>query len=129
MSRRGLILFAHGARDASWAAPFEAVAARVRQARPQLAVRLAFLELMTPTLSDAGRQLADEGCLLIDVLPLFLGSGSHLRRDLPALMAQLRAAHPQPAWTLHGAAGEHASVIEALAALAIDLSTTDRAGA
>jgi sirohydrochlorin cobaltochelatase len=129
MSRRGLILFAHGARDASWAAPFEAVAARVRQARPQLAVRLAFLELMTPTLLDAGRQLVDDGCLLIDVLPLFLGSGSHLRRDLPALMAQLRAAHPQPAWTLHGAAGEHPSVIEALAALAIDLSTTDRAGA
>jgi sirohydrochlorin ferrochelatase len=27
---QGLILFAHGARDPRWAAPFEAVAARVR---------------------------------------------------------------------------------------------------
>jgi sirohydrochlorin cobaltochelatase len=30
----GLILFAHGARDPRWAAPFEAVAARIRAQRP-----------------------------------------------------------------------------------------------
>ena len=42
----GLILFAHGSRDARWAAPFEAVAQRIRQARPQLQLQLAYLELM-----------------------------------------------------------------------------------
>ena len=54
----GLILFAHGARDSRWAAPFEAVAARVRAAAPGAEVRLAYLELMTPSLPEAGAALS-----------------------------------------------------------------------
>ena len=34
MDRTGLLMFAHGARDARWAAPFDEVVARVRAARP-----------------------------------------------------------------------------------------------
>jgi sirohydrochlorin cobaltochelatase len=30
MSRTGILLFAHGARDPNWALPFEAVAERLR---------------------------------------------------------------------------------------------------
>ncbi len=116
---KGLILFAHGARDARWAAPFEAVAAQVRQAQPGTPVRLAYLELMEPTLPDAATALTNEGCTDIAVLPLFLGTGGHLRRDLPLLMDQLRAAHPALRFTLHGAVGEAPSVIAAMAAVAV----------
>ena len=49
----GLILFAHGARDPRWAAPFEAVARRIRERRPQLQLQLAYLELMAPSLAEA----------------------------------------------------------------------------
>jgi hypothetical protein len=59
---QGLILFAHGARDPRWAEPFEAVAARVAAQRPGVAVRLAFLELMTPDLPQAGAELVAAGC-------------------------------------------------------------------
>ena len=52
----GLLLFAHGARDPRWAAPFEAVAAAVRGARPGTPVQLAYLEFMSPTLLEAGAQ-------------------------------------------------------------------------
>jgi sirohydrochlorin cobaltochelatase len=115
---RGLVLFAHGARDARWALPFEAVAARVRQACPGSPVRLAFLEFMSPTLADAGAALVAEGCTDIHVLPLFLGTGGHLRRDLPLLTDALRTAHPQARFTLHTAAGETDAVIAALAQVA-----------
>jgi sirohydrochlorin cobaltochelatase len=47
---RALILFAHGARAASWAAPFQRLRDLTAQQRPDLAVSLAFLELMTPSL-------------------------------------------------------------------------------
>ena len=47
---QGLILFAHGARDPRWAAPFEDMAARLRARRPALALRLAYLEFMAPDL-------------------------------------------------------------------------------
>jgi len=32
--KRGLLLFAHGARDPNWAQPFEAVVERIRSAAP-----------------------------------------------------------------------------------------------
>jgi sirohydrochlorin cobaltochelatase len=113
---QGLILFAHGARDPRWAQPFEAVAAQVRAARPDTAVRLAFLELMAPDLPSVGTELAAAGCKQVQILPLFLGAGGHVRRDLPALVDGLRAAHPGTTFTLHHAAGESEHVIAALAA-------------
>ena len=88
---RAIVLFAHGARDARWAEPFEAVAARVRAAAPECDVALAFLELMTPALGDAVGGLVAAGATRIDVVPLFLGTGGHLRRDLPPLVDALRA--------------------------------------
>jgi sirohydrochlorin cobaltochelatase len=115
----GLILFAHGARDARWALPFEAVAARIASARPGSKVRLAFLEFMAPTLPEAAAHLVAAGCDGVQVLPLFLGTGGHLRRDLPLLMETLRAEHPAATFTLHTAAGETDTVIDALAAVAV----------
>ncbi len=115
----GLILFAHGARDPRWAAPFEAVAAAVRAARPGLPVRLAFLEFMAPTLPEAGAALATAGCTHLTVLPMFLGAGGHVRKDLPLLLDELRAAHPGLVVTLQPAIGEIDSVVAAMAAAAL----------
>jgi len=117
---RAIVLFAHGARDPRWAEPFEAVAARVRAALPGGRVALAFLELMTPTLADAVAGLVAEGATAVDVVPLFLGTGGHVRNDLPLLVDSLRRAHPALALRLHPAIGEHASVVEAMARAAVD---------
>jgi sirohydrochlorin cobaltochelatase len=116
---RAIVLFAHGARDPRWAEPFEAVAARIRAAAPDCRVALAFLELMAPTLGDAATALVAAGATRIDVVPLFLGTGGHLRRDLPPLVEALRAAHPGVDIRLHAAIGEHAAVVEAMAAAAV----------
>jgi sirohydrochlorin cobaltochelatase len=124
----GLILFAHGARDSRWAAPFQAVMAQLLQQRPALQVRLAFLELMAPTLAEAGAELCALGCDRIDVLPMFLGTGGHLRKDLPPLVEGLRERHPEARWTLHAAIGEHDSVVRAMA-LAAAAVTDEKGGA
>ncbi len=116
----GLILFAHGARDPRWAAPFEAVLQRVRQLQPTLQLRLAFLELMEPSLPAAAQDLVDAGCQRISVQPLFLGTGGHLRRDLPLLMDDIRIRHPQVLWTLQIAIGEQPAVMEAMAQVCAD---------
>ncbi len=116
---RAIVLFAHGARDPRWAEPFEAVAARIRAAAPDCRVALAFLELMAPTLGDAAAALVAAGATRIDVVPRFLGTGGHLRRNLPPLVEALRAAHPGVDIRLHAAIGEHAAVVEAMAAAAV----------
>jgi sirohydrochlorin cobaltochelatase len=118
-----IILFAHGARDARWAEPFEAIAAAVRERAPGQQVRLAFLELMTPDLDAAADALAAEGARRIDILPLFLGTGGHIRRDLPPLVDAIRARHAGIEIRLHAAAGEAASIQTALAEHAIALSS------
>ena len=117
--KKGLILFAHGARDPRWAEPFEAVAARVRVQRPDMLVRLAFLEIMSPSLPDAGAELAALGCQDLQVLPLFLGAGGHVRKDLPLLVDALRNAHPGLAVTLQPAVGEIDSVTAAIVDAAV----------
>jgi len=116
--RAGLILFAHGARDPRWAEPFEAVAARLRQLRPHAEVRLAFLEFMSPSLPAAGDALAAAGCATVEVVPMFLGAGGHVRRDLPLLLEDLRSRHAGMCWTLHTAVGETSVIIDAMAGLA-----------
>jgi sirohydrochlorin cobaltochelatase len=126
--QRGLILFAHGARDPRWSLPFEAVARSVRARDPQLMVQLAFLEFMAPGLVDAGHALAQAGCARVDVVPLFLGTGGHVRKDLPLLIDELAALHPRIRWHLRGTIGEVDSVIDAMAQAALAL-TTDEAPA
>jgi sirohydrochlorin cobaltochelatase len=120
--QRGLILFAHGARDPRWSVPFEAVARSVRERDPRLVVQLAYLEFMTPGLIDAGSSLVQAGCARVDVVPLFLGAGGHVRKDLPLLLAELATLHPQVTWQLRSAIGEADSVIDAMAQAALALA-------
>jgi len=118
MTSHGILLFAHGARDPAWAQPFEAATARLRQRlAPQgdTEVRLAFLEFMSPSLRDAGADLAASGCRQVTVVPLFLGAGGHVRMDLPALMDELTAQYPAVQWRLSRAVGETDLLIQALA--------------
>jgi len=122
VSVTGLILFAHGSRDSRWAEPFEAIRQAVLARAPDLPVRLAFLELMSPDLAAAADALVAEGCTRIDVLPLFLGTGGHLRRDLPPLVEAIRERHPQVSATLHGAVGETPALIAAMAEHALSLA-------
>jgi len=114
-AREGLLLFAHGARDPNWARPFEAVRARLRELAPGVEVRLAFLELMAPDLATAGAELAAAGCASVTIVPLFLGAGGHVRKDLPDLQRELEAAYPLVQWRLRQAIGELEPVIAAMA--------------
>jgi sirohydrochlorin cobaltochelatase len=82
-------------------------------------VQLAFLELMAPNLDGAGTALARAGCSEVDVVPLFLGAGGHVRKDLPATVTRLAAAFPAVQWHLQDAIGEADAVIDAMAAVAL----------
>ena len=116
---QGVLLFAHGARDPRWADPFHAMAEQMRAASPATPVALGFLEFMEPGLRGAGDRLVEAGCTSVDVVPLFLGAGGHVRKDVPALLADLRAAHPQVEWTLRSAIGERPEVVAAMAQAAL----------
>ncbi len=125
--RQGLILFAHGARDARWAEPFERLRTRVDARVDALStergasgasgtrVVLAFLELMEPDLDGAADMLVADDCTALTIVPIFLGQGSHLRRDLPLLVEKLCERLPAIDIAITNAAGEDDAVLDAIA--------------
>jgi sirohydrochlorin cobaltochelatase len=115
---QGMLLFAHGARDPRWSEPFEQVAADLRVRRPGLPVALAYLEFMAPDMLQAAQSLKDAGCRQVRVLPLFLGAGGHVRKDVPELVARIEAAHPQVQWQLCPSIGQMPEFVRALADVA-----------
>jgi sirohydrochlorin cobaltochelatase len=115
VGKRALILFAHGARAASWAAPFERLRALVQARTPEVPVSLAFLELMEPRLPQQVAALAEDGVTAIQVVPVFLGQGGHVLRDLPLMVEQLKLDFPGVAIDVAGAVGEDAAVLDAMA--------------
>src|ERR1700726_4156817 len=115
MTKRALILFAHGARDPAWMAPFLRLQTLLQTQQPGLTVKLAFLELMTPDLPQCVAQLLPAGIDDITVVPVFLGQGGHVQRDLPQLMASLRLAYPGLRLYAAAPVGEDADVLNAMA--------------
>ena len=112
---RGIVLFAHGARDPEWARPFEAIRERVRARRPEHRIELAYLELMSPTLEEAIASLVKQGALGISVFPLFMAQGGHLKNDLPKILNAIRANHPKIPIALEAPIGEVPEILEAIA--------------
>lgn len=112
---RALVLFGHGARDPAWAAPFESLRDIIQPQLPTLQVKLAFLELMQPQLPQLLLQLAVDGIAEVSVVPIFLGQGGHVRRDLPALIEQARQQYPHMLINVAQAVGEQPDVLNAIA--------------
>lgn len=109
-----LVLFAHGSRDPEWAAPFRAVQKKTAAAKPGVEVELAFLEIMTPTLTDAVDRLVASGRKRITVAPLFMAQGAHLKRDLANLTAELRVRHSDVELAVLPALGDVEAIIDAV---------------
>ena len=89
----GIIVFAHGSR-------IEAANQAVRSAATDLAragdcriVEAAFLELGRPSLEEAADLLVARGVDRVVIIPYFLTPGTHLERDLPALVARIANKH------------------------------------
>lgn len=110
--KQGLVLFAHGSRDPEWSRPFERIADLLSR-NNQFLVKIAYLELMRPSLDEALADLVASGVQSIRIVPVFLGMGGHVKDDLPRLVA---AANPPVKVTIEPPIGEQPEVIEAIAA-------------
>jgi sirohydrochlorin cobaltochelatase len=113
--RRAIILFAHGARDPQWSRPFQQLVAELGELLPGERIVLAFLELMHPSLPECAASLHGEGVRGLRVVPVFLGSGGHLKDDLPKLVAEIHRRFADLQITVEPPIGEQPAVIVAIA--------------
>jgi sirohydrochlorin cobaltochelatase len=112
---RGIVLFAHGARDPEWARPIEAIRDRVRRQRPECPIEVAYLEQMAPPLAEAVATLVQEGASSIAIFPIFIAQGGHLKHDVPRLVEDLRSAHPHVPIALEPALGDAPEILDGIA--------------
>lgn len=120
----GVILLGHGSRDPLWRAPIEAVQARIALAQPQTPCLCAYLELTEPGLAEAADQLIAQGVQQLRITPMFLGTGKHAREDIPRLVADLQARHPDVAVEVQPSVGEDPRLTALLAQIATEPGPT-----
>ena len=113
--QRALVLFAHGARDPQWARPFQQLVTELGELLPGERIVLAFLDLMQPSLPACAASLHGEGVRSLRVVPVFLGSGGHLKDDLPRLVAAIWRDYPDLEIAIEPPIGEQPEVIAAIA--------------
>ncbi|WP_084759467.1 sirohydrochlorin chelatase [Nocardia mangyaensis] len=110
-----LVAVAHGSRDPRSAATMAAVVADVAAARPDLTVRLAFLDLNAPSVEQVTDDLAAQGHTSAIVVPLLLGNAFHARVDLPALLGEATRRNPRLRLTQADVLGADPRLLAALA--------------
>ncbi|MFD5199744.1 sirohydrochlorin chelatase [Streptomyces sp. NPDC058375] len=106
-SAPALVAVAHGSRDPEALRTVLALLDRVRDLRPGLDVRLGHIELNAPLLPDTLDGLRGSDAVLV---PLLLGRGTHVKRDLPAGAAAATGVRTRIAAPL----GPHPLLVEAL---------------
>lgn len=122
--KTGLIVFGHGSSVASANAAVCTVAESVAREGGFELVETAFLELGRPDLAEAADRLVARGAERILILPYFLTLGIHLQRDLPVLVEQISAAHPDVSVRVGAPLDEH----PALTGILLDRARVAMAG-
>jgi len=105
-----LVAVAHGTRDPDGIGAVEALLDRVRELRPGLAVRAAYLEIALPSVEVTVTKLT--GPLV--VVPLLLASGYHATVDIPSAVAAGRRDPADGEVRIGAALGPHPLLARAL---------------
>lgn len=116
---KGIILFGHGSRTAEYVKPFERIREAMMAQQADAVVELGFLELTRPSLDESIEGLVRRGVMEISVVPIFIGPGRHVLKDLPHLAANAMDRHPGLEISLAPPMGEAQEVIDAMAKFAL----------
>jgi sirohydrochlorin ferrochelatase len=84
-----IIVFAHGSRIEPANQAVRSAAADLAREGGYSIVEAAFLELGAPSLEEAADLLVARGVERIVIIPYFLTPGTHLERDLPAIVERI----------------------------------------
>lgn len=93
---KALIILAHGSRRQESNQEVAALVNEVRKISTNEydAIEHAYLEIAEPDLPLSIKQTIENGASDITVLPYFLNSGNHVKRDIPAIIKQASKKYP-----------------------------------
>jgi sirohydrochlorin cobaltochelatase len=95
MSKIGVMVCGHGSRDDEAIGEFAAVAAGLAGRLPQYPVVSGFLEFARPIIRDGLDELRRQGVERILAVPGMLFAAGHVKNDIPSVLNEYMARHPQ----------------------------------
>jgi sirohydrochlorin cobaltochelatase len=114
--REGLLLVGHGSRSDAGRKELLQLGELVADAADDTAVEVGFLEMTDPPAHVAAARLVARGAQRIGVVPLMLNSAGHSKSDVPAVVLEGRARHPDIAFLY----GRPLGIDQALLSVALD---------
>jgi sirohydrochlorin cobaltochelatase len=102
-----LILLAHGSRDPRWRAPFETFTTTLQAKLGEDKVCLAYMEFVSPSLTDMAEEASRDAVQQLKILPLFMAGGAHVDRDIPEQVTAVRGRFPHLDVSVLPPIGEH----------------------
>lgn len=91
---KGIVYIGHGSRLQEGNEQFIQFIQSVMKERNERIQKLAFLELTTPTISDAVTETIIEGATEIMIVPVLLFAAAHYKRDIPLEIAKMKNQYP-----------------------------------
>ena len=111
---RGILLVDHGSRREQANAQLEMLAEEIRARLPDEVVRVAHLEVATPSIAEAVDACVAAGVDDLVVHPFFLGPGRHSAVDIPEQVAAAGSRHPGLRFRISEPLGLHPGIIDAI---------------
>lgn len=118
-----IILLSHGSVLCGSERNLFAIASELRHTWPR--VEAAFLNYTRPKFEDILMQVVSEGATSVCIAPFFLIEGKFLKEDLPPLLAEARANHPEVNFVTALPIGFHDALADAVLASAAEAAPID----
>ena len=112
--KRAILLVDHGSRRAEANAMLERVAELLAQRLPEAIVRCAHMDLADPDIAQGIAACAAAGAREIVVHPYFLGPGNHTTNDIPRLVEDAAASHPELRIRVSEPLGIHPKLVDVI---------------
>ncbi|MGE4170202.1 MAG: sirohydrochlorin chelatase [Candidatus Margulisiibacteriota bacterium] len=116
-----LFIIVHGSRDPKWCEPFRRFVDDLALSASSDAVRLCFMEIVSPTLMDVATEAYNAGKRSATVLPFFMAGGGHVDHDIPVLVQEVRDRYPDFNIEQIPPIGQHEAVLAQMKAVALSL--------
>jgi sirohydrochlorin ferrochelatase len=112
---KGILIIDHGSMKPEANHMLECVGELVqRMAGESVIVRVAHMELASPTIADGFEACVAAGATEIVAFPYMLSPGKHSTRDIPRMVTEAAQAHPHVACTVTTAFGVHDKLAEVI---------------
>ncbi|OEF97992.1 sirohydrochlorin chelatase [Desulfuribacillus alkaliarsenatis] len=110
--KEGIILLGHGSRREEANQEIHQMAKNIQERNPEGLYEVGFLSFGEPNIGDAAKRLIKKGVEKIIVMPMFLVTGNHIKRDIPSRLMMLKTTHPDVVFVLAKHFGPHPGILD-----------------